>query len=97
MSAKWNACIAISCLLLMAEEPGNIARMPAMWQIDSEAAGMTHEQLASEKRYLAVMHFLKEMLERALITKSEYKAAEEKVREKYHPAIGFLMTDSDLL
>lgn len=58
---------------------------------------MTHEQMTSEKRYLVAMHFVKMMLERALITRREYVAAEKKVREKYHSTIGFLMTDSDLL
>lgn len=58
---------------------------------------MDDKQLKQEKMYLAVMHFIRGMLQEGLITKAEYGKAERQIRNKYCPVIGPLLADIDLL
>lgn len=58
---------------------------------------MDDKQLKQEKMYLAVMHFIRGMLQEGLITKAEYGKAERQIRNKFCPVIGPLLADIDLL
>lgn len=51
---------------------------------------MNEDQLRREKLYQASMEMFRQMLENGLITDSQFRVIETKMREKYRPIFGTL-------
>lgn len=58
---------------------------------------MDKEQLNKEKLYQTTMSIARRMLKNDLISKEEYAVIDTKMQEKYHPILGTLFADIDLL
>ena len=58
---------------------------------------MSKEEGLREMTYQMVMRASWKMLQSGLLSENEYLAFEAKMREKYHPVIGLLFSDIDLL
>lgn len=58
---------------------------------------MTREMLRREARYQAIMATFKSLLMLGVITKSDYKIAEQLMSKKYRPALGILFSDIALV
>ena len=54
---------------------------------------MTRRMLRREARYQAIMVTLKSLLKLGIITRSDYKMAEQLMVKKYQPALGILFSD----
>ena len=69
------------------------ARTPAISQTVSKAVtAMSDEQFEREKLYQASMEMFKRMLDQGLITEDEYAVIDTKMKEKYSPIIGTLLS-----
>lgn len=53
---------------------------------------MNEEQFEREKLYQASMNLFQTMLERGLITEEQYAVIDTKMREKYSPIFGTLLS-----
>mgnify|MGYP000942773388 FL=1 len=53
---------------------------------------MSDEQFEREKLYQASMEMFKKMLDQGLITEDEYAVIDTKMKEKYTPIIGTLLS-----
>ncbi|WP_154645719.1 SHOCT domain-containing protein [Parascardovia denticolens] len=72
---------------------GSTARTPAISQPGSKAViAMSDEQFEREKLYQASMEMFKKMLDQDLITEEEYAVIDTKMKEKYRPIIGTLLS-----
>ena len=58
---------------------------------------MTPEEFEREKRYQAVMYFVRQMLEQGLITKEEYCQIDTRNRAKFRPVTDTLLSGKFLL
>lgn len=58
---------------------------------------MSKEQMAREKLYQTTMSIARRMLRNSLISKEEYAVIDTIFTEKYHPILGTLFADIDLL
>ena len=58
---------------------------------------MTAEEFDREQRYQVVMHFVRKMLDRGLITQEEYCQIDTRNRRKYLPVTGDLLSGKPLL
>lgn len=58
---------------------------------------MSKEQMKREKLYQTTMSMARRMLEDGLISKEEYGIIDTKMQEKYHPTLGTLFADIDLI
>ena len=58
---------------------------------------MSKEQMVREKLYQTTMSIARRMLRNSLISKEEYAVIDTKMKEKYHPILGTLFADIDLL
>lgn len=58
---------------------------------------MTKEEFRREKLYLATMHFAKKLLADGAITKGSYYRFDTKMRAKYRPKIGTLLSGKSLI
>lgn len=54
---------------------------------------MSQKQFESEKMYQTSMQMFRSLLDKGVLTPSDYAEAERLMREKYHPAIGTLFFD----
>ncbi len=69
------------------------ARTPAISQTGLKAVmAMSDEQFEREKLYQASMEMFKRMLDQGLITEDEYAVIDTKMKEKYSPIIGTLLS-----
>lgn len=73
---------------------GNIAHTSA---ISKRASGVvvavSNEQFKNEKLYQATMSMVRSMLEKRLITTTEYEQINTIMREKYKPTLGTIFSD----
>lgn len=53
---------------------------------------MSDEQFEREKLYQASMEMFRKMLDQGLITEEEYAVIDTKMKEKYSPIIGTLLS-----
>jgi len=58
---------------------------------------LTQEEFDREKRYLGLMHFVKQLLRDGLITEDEYRTISEDYARTYSPKTGVLLARIDLL
>lgn len=58
---------------------------------------MTDEEFGREKRYQAVMHFVRKMLSEGIITEEEYCQIDTNFQQKFRPIIGGLLSGRSLL
>ena len=56
----------------------------------SEVAAMSKDELKNDQRYQVTMSMAAELLRRGVITDKNYHAFDEKMCQKYRPAIGEL-------
>ena len=54
---------------------------------------MSNEQFKNEKLYQATMSMVRSMLEKRLITTTEYEQINTIMREKYKPTLGTIFSD----
>ena len=54
---------------------------------------MSQQQFEREKMYQTSMHIFRSLLDRGIITSSDYADAERLMRKKYNPAVGTLFSD----
>ena len=78
----------------MAIRTANTAPMSATSRIDLEV-GTVDKQ--NEKLYQATMSMARSMLKRDLIAEEDYRQIDTIFTEKYHPSLGTLFADIDLL
>lgn len=64
---------------------------------DLEVAAMSKEQMTREKLYQTTMSMARRMLDDGIISKEEYVIIDTKMKEKYHPTLGTLFADIDLI
>ena len=76
----------------MASRAGNIAVTNAISQKGS-VVKMSQQQFEREKMYQTYMHIFRSLLDRGIITPSDYTDAERIMREKYNPVVGTLFSD----
>ena len=76
----------------MASRAGNIAVTVAISQKGS-VVKMSQQQFEREKMYQTSMHIFRSLLDRKIITSSDYAEAERLMREKYNPSVGTLFSD----
>ena len=57
---------------------------------------MSHDLLMREVQYQSSMKMFKGLLERGIITKTDYAKAEQLMQEKYQPVLGTLFSDMAL-
>ena len=79
--------VVIALLLLMAIPKENTVPTLAISTIDLEVIFMSEEMFNTEKDYGITMAIAKSMLEKGLITHSEYDQFEEVMLEKYQPKL----------
>ena len=58
---------------------------------------LTQEEFGREKRYLGLMHFVKQMLRDGLITEDEYRTISSDYARKLSPKTGALLARIDLI
>ena len=58
---------------------------------------MTAEEFEREKRYQAVMYYVRMMLDQGLISEEEYHRIDTKNRAKFRPVTGTLLSGKSLL
>ena len=58
---------------------------------------MSKEQFEAEKGYQASIHLAKMLLQKGLLTAEEYAIIDTKLREKYRPLFGTLLSENSLL
>ena len=58
---------------------------------------MSKEQFEAEKDYQASIHLAKILLQKGLLTADEYAIIDTKLREKYRPLFGTLLSENSLL
>ena len=58
---------------------------------------MTAEEFDRERRYQVIMHFVRQMLRRGLITEEEYYQIDTKNRAKFLPITSDLLSGRNLL
>ena len=58
---------------------------------------MTRKMLRREARYQVIMGTFKSLLRLGVITKRDYKIAEQLMNKKYRPALGILFSDIALV
>lgn len=71
--------------------------MLATSKIDLEVVGMSKEQMRREKLYQVTMSMARKMLDEGHISREEYAKIDTKMKEKYHPTLGTLFADIDLI
>ena len=76
----------------MESPDGNIAVTNAISQKGS-VVKMSQQQFEREKMYQTSMHIFRSLLDRGIITPSDYTDAERIMREKYNPVVGTLFAD----
>ena len=79
--------VVIALLLLMAIPKENTVPTLAISTIDLEVIFMSEEMFNAEKDYGITMAIAKSMLEKGLISPSEYDQFEEAMLEKYQPKL----------
>lgn len=79
--------VVIALLLLMAIPKENTVPTLAISTIDLEVIFMSEEMFNAEKDYGITMAIAKSMLEKGLLTLSEYDQFEEVMLEKYQPKL----------
>jgi len=57
---------------------------------------MSHDLIMKEAKYQSAMLLFRGWLEQGIITKADYAKAEQLMREKYHPQLGTLFSDTAL-
>ena len=85
-----SAHTAINLLPLMAIVTGSIAAMNVISRTGSGVAAMSKEELKNDQGYQITMSMAADLLRRGVITDENYRAFDEKMRQKYRPAIGEL-------
>ena len=58
---------------------------------------MSKEQFEAEKDYQVSLHLAKTLLQKGLLTDEEYAIIDTKLREKYRPLFGTLLSENHLL
>ena len=58
---------------------------------------LTQEEFDREKRYLGLMHFVKQMLRDGLITEDEYRTISDDYARQLSPKTGALLARIDLI
>ena len=74
----------------------NIVHMAVILRPDSEARMskvMTAEDYKRERLYMGTMSIARRMLSEGMIRKSDYRAYDMKMRQKYRPVFGTLFTE----
>lgn len=82
----------MSPLLHTAIPKENTAPTPAISTIDLEVIFMSEEMFNTEKNYGITMAIAKSMLEKGLITISEYDQFKEEMLQKYQPKLAPLIS-----
>ena len=84
-------------LWLTAIPSGSTAATSVILQIGLGGDGMSRDEGKREIVYQMTMAVARQMLGQGLISKTEYRNFEKKMREKYTPVIGGLFANPDLL
>ena len=76
----------------------NIVHALAIFLLVSKVVlAMSKKEFKNEKLYQTTMHIARKMLKSGLISGEEYRQIDTIFTEKYHPTLGTLFADIDLL
>ena len=71
--------------------------MSVISQTDSEVEVVSNEKARNERLYQTTMAQVKQLLKQGVISSEEYSHIDTIFREKYHPSLGSLLFDIDLI